>query len=162
MKLCSWRYEAMRPVGIIHVWYDLTVEKVTDKKIFIAPIDPVRTTRRVVVDRVALEKTGSAPARGLGHDGRWPYVFTDVGRKVEEERLRDQLRRTEEFRREFHEWRYGTPAVDGYTWPSTAAEIRRRFRELAAKAHPDAGGSHDEFVKLNASYRRALSMAVSG
>lgn len=37
----------------------------------------------------------------------------------------------------------------------TATEIDRAYRELAAKAHPDAGGSNEKMAELNAARREA-------
>lgn len=34
-------------------------------------------------------------------------------------------------------------------------ELKKRYRELAAKAHPDAGGSHEDMVKINRAYEQA-------
>ena len=40
----------------------------------------------------------------------------------------------------------GTPSLD---------EVKLRFRELAARAHPDAGGNQHEMVRLNDAYSAA-------
>ena len=39
--------------------------------------------------------------------------------------------------------------------PTAGAEdVRRRFRELAKKYHPDLGGEHDKMIELLETYRR--------
>jgi len=40
--------------------------------------------------------------------------------------------------------------------PADAEDVGRRFKRLAKSAHPDAGGSEEQFVTLNAAYERAL------
>lgn len=51
-----------------------------------------------------------------------------------------------------HDWR----AVLGFTAGSVALhEVKARFRELAAAAHPDTGGNPHEMQRLNAAYAAA-------
>lgn len=51
-----------------------------------------------------------------------------------------------------HDWR----AVLGFNGsPVTLDEVKRRFRERAATAHPDQGGSDHEMQRLNAAYAAA-------
>ena len=42
---------------------------------------------------------------------------------------------------------------------ATKAEVKRRFYELAQTAHPDAGGTVEQFVVLKEIYERALLIA---
>jgi DnaJ-domain-containing protein 1 len=37
-----------------------------------------------------------------------------------------------------------------------ADQVKRRFRELAKKYHPDQGGDHDKMIELLETYRRLL------
>lgn len=39
---------------------------------------------------------------------------------------------------------------------ASAAEIERAFRDLARKHHPDAGGTHDEFIRVQNAREQAL------
>lgn len=39
----------------------------------------------------------------------------------------------------------------------TKKELTKRYRRLARKVHPDAGGSNDQFVKLNDAYKSLLT-----
>jgi hypothetical protein len=45
-------------------------------------------------------------------------------------------------------------------WPSLKCEIRRWYRALARKAHPDAGGTDEQFRLLQESYEEALAAAA--
>ena len=43
----------------------------------------------------------------------------------------------------------------------TPEDIKARFRQLAKKLHPDAGGTHEQFIALTEQYHAALS-GISG
>ena len=42
---------------------------------------------------------------------------------------------------------------------ATAEEVKFSYRLLAAEAHPDKGGSAQEFTRLNLAYKQALAIA---
>lgn len=42
---------------------------------------------------------------------------------------------------------------------STVEQVKARWRELAAKLHPDRGGDAEEFDRLRKAYDRALELA---
>lgn len=44
-------------------------------------------------------------------------------------------------------------SILGVTPNSTRAEVDKAYKEKAWKAHPDHGGSHEDMVKVNASYQ---------
>jgi hypothetical protein len=44
------------------------------------------------------------------------------------------------------------------TWPCTVVEVKSAYRRLAKCTHPDGGGSHDEFLALQAAYEEALRL----
>jgi hypothetical protein len=46
----------------------------------------------------------------------------------------------------------------GLSFPCTVAEVKAAYRRLAKRAHPDHGGSHGEFLKLQAAYEQALHL----
>lgn len=51
----------------------------------------------------------------------------------------------------------GCYEVLGIDQSATAAEIRKAFRRLAVKAHPDKGGSSEKFVELKKALEEALA-----
>jgi len=44
------------------------------------------------------------------------------------------------------------------SFPCTVAEVKAAYRKLAKRAHPDRGGSHSEFLELQAAYEQALHL----
>jgi len=48
------------------------------------------------------------------------------------------------------------------TFPSTLAEVKAAYRKLAKQAHPDQGGSHEQFLALQAAYEQALRLCRYG
>lgn len=70
-----------------------------------------------------------------------------------------------EGRRRVHEWEASGRAAPfpssalshlGLHLPCTKDDIRRAFKRMALKAHPDTGGSHEQFLKLKLAYEQAL------
>lgn len=51
--------------------------------------------------------------------------------------------------------------VFGLTKGATAADVKCAYHELALKEHPDAGGTHEGFLKLQEQYKTALRMVSS-
>lgn len=43
-------------------------------------------------------------------------------------------------------------------WPTDMSEIKNRFHRLAKEKHPDAGGSTQEFEKINKAYKEAQAL----
>jgi hypothetical protein len=50
----------------------------------------------------------------------------------------------------------------GLSFPCSVAEVRAAYRELAKRAHPDRGGSHDGFLALQAAYEKAVRLCRYG
>jgi hypothetical protein len=48
--------------------------------------------------------------------------------------------------------------VLGLSWPCTVAEVKQAYRRLVKQAHPDGGGTQDEFLALQEAYEQALNM----
>ena len=44
------------------------------------------------------------------------------------------------------------------SWPCTMTEVKEAYRILVKRAHPDGGGSHDKFLKLQKAYEQALRL----
>jgi hypothetical protein len=42
------------------------------------------------------------------------------------------------------------------SWPCTVKDVKKAYRRLVKSAHPDGGGTHDEFLELQAAYEQAL------
>ncbi len=49
-------------------------------------------------------------------------------------------------------------AVLGLPSSATQPEIKRAYKRLAKSAHPDGGGTHEAFLKLNQAYEQAMRM----
>lgn len=45
--------------------------------------------------------------------------------------------------------------------PSSPAEVKTRYRELARHAHPDTGGTEEQFKQINAAYEAALDHFIA-
>ncbi len=46
----------------------------------------------------------------------------------------------------------------GLAWPCPMAEVKSAYRRLVKRSHPDGGGSHAEFLALQAAYEEALRL----
>lgn len=57
----------------------------------------------------------------------------------------------EEDERPGHSW----AEILGLSPPFTAGDVRAAYRRASKRLHPDAGGTQDEFVRLNAAYETA-------
>lgn len=44
------------------------------------------------------------------------------------------------------------------TFPCTAADVRRAYRKMAKRLHPDQGGQAEEFLALQTAYEQALAL----
>lgn len=90
--------------------------------------------------------------------------------RKEKERKQERSRQ-EEFFRTFFGGQSGTPQKDPLveafkllelSQRATVQEVKRKFKAMAKQGgyrHPDVGGSHDKFVKLNSAYELALKHA---
>ena len=56
---------------------------------------------------------------------------------------------------------FGTDCLTtlGLSLPCTRADVRRAYKRLAKAAHPDLGGSHQQFIKLKEAHDSALRFA---
>jgi curved DNA-binding protein CbpA len=46
----------------------------------------------------------------------------------------------------------------GLSKDATADDVKRAYHEAALKEHPDTGGTHEGFLKLQEHYKSALRM----
>jgi hypothetical protein len=46
------------------------------------------------------------------------------------------------------------------SWPCTPEEVKTAYRGLVRSAHPDGGGDHDRFLRLQEAYEQALQLCV--
>ena len=53
---------------------------------------------------------------------------------------------------EFEEVYEDPYSVMGVSRDATRAEIKKQYYKLARECHPDKGGSHEEFIKINEAY----------
>jgi hypothetical protein len=44
------------------------------------------------------------------------------------------------------------------SWPCTQGEVKAAYRRLVRRAHPDGGGDHDQFLRLQEAYEQALRL----
>jgi hypothetical protein len=44
------------------------------------------------------------------------------------------------------------------SWPCTVKDVQEAYRRLVRSAHPDGGGSHEQFLELQAAYEQALRL----
>jgi hypothetical protein len=73
-----------------------------------------------------------------------------------------------------HEYFYNRPFVEkkvarnpktevalsllGLQYPTTHRAIKRAYKQMAKVCHPDFGGSHEAFIKLNEAYEAAMKI----
>ncbi len=102
--------------------------------------DGDRPTYRL--DRRALEQYGYAfvPASTPLADKEEPLFFNYDRRQQQEDQVPTCLR------------------MLNLSWPCTMTDVQEAYRRLVKDAHPDAGGSHDKFLELQAAYEQALRM----
>lgn len=43
---------------------------------------------------------------------------------------------------------------------ATVQDVKRAYRQLAQQHHPDAGGKHEDFIKLQSAYEAAIKIAM--
>jgi hypothetical protein len=129
-------------------WVAQRILKRTKKFVFverrISDTHPYRQTMRL--DRAKLEAQGYI----YWHSGTWVVSwYTEEGKKQYD------LQRAR--------WNYIPEClkVFGLTKDATADDVKRVYYERALKEHPDAGGSHEGFLKLQEQYQAALKMVKS-
>ena len=106
-------------------------------------LDRDRPTFRL--DRQALEQEGYAfiPATAYVADTEEPMFFD-----------RPHHKRTRWYGRQLPK----CLEVLDLSWPCTVTDVKEAYRRLVKCAHPDGGGSHDEFLALQKAYEQALRM----
>lgn len=86
--------------------------------------------------------------------------FNDYESRQQQEQARERRRRQKE--REYLEQQARGLPLLGWKWTDrfTRSQVKKRFRELAHKLHPDHGGSTEQMAQLNAEYESALNRAA--
>lgn len=79
-----------------------------------------------------------------------------------EERYKRRFHSADEFAGYYAESGGVSPlSILGLPQSATKGDIKRAYKRLARKAHPDGGGSHEAFLKLQKAYEAALIAARS-
>jgi hypothetical protein len=140
-----------------HEWVSMPhrVVKKTSKTVFVeeSPYSPdemaagwfERENPTFRLDRQALEKEG--------------YAFIPAGVDIADTEEPLFYRWPRQMRRRWYESL--SPrclVVLDLSWPCTVTEVKGAFRRLVKQAHPDGGGTHDEFLALQEAYEQALRM----
>jgi hypothetical protein len=99
--------------------------------------------RTIALDRATLERDGKASS-GRGYFNDY-YTKEAMEREIaDRERARG----------------LSAPCITalGLSWPCTLADVKRTWRELARKLHPDHGGDADAFRDMRSHYEAALQL----
>lgn len=126
------------------------VTKVTDKTIFATGCGPDNKASHVQFSRSLKQKPGHARPTTLEGDGKqYHWRFHEYFYTEEPKRERRQPRvpfapQTD------------AAALLGLRAPYSADDVRRAFKRLAPKYHPDGGGSHEGFIKLKRAHDEAM------
>ena len=140
-----------------HEWVSMPhrVAKKTSKSVFVeeSPYSPDEMAAgwfegekpTIRLDRQALEKEG--------------YAFISPGADIADTEEPLFYRWPRQVRRMWYESLLPRCLVVlGLSWPCTVAEVKEAYRRLVKRAHPDGGGSHDEFLALQEAYEQALKL----
>lgn len=121
-------------------WLQYRILKRTKQFVFVQYHD-----RTLKLSRSELEEKGEA---------KWPpqrwtawakYFYNEEGKRQEDQR-RESLYFPECFR------------ALGLPKDPTAEDVKRAYREMALRHHPDTGGSHEAFLQLEKDFTAALKL----
>jgi hypothetical protein len=128
------------------------VTRVTEKTIYATGCGPDGQTSRVQLPRTKRpQRPGCAPDKTLEAHGKQYHSRFHEYFYVEIPKAKSVI----------HNWMsQHAKAVSllGLTSPFSADDVRRAYKKLALKAHPDVGGSHNEFIRL----KEARDIALRG
>jgi hypothetical protein len=122
-------------------YFPYVVVRVTDKTIYAMGGGPDMQTSRVQFPRCHKQQPGQARWEMLEVDGKQyhsrfhEYFYTEVPSKPREAP------------RPMSKCAYALLLL-GITPPYSADDVNRAYKRLARMKHPDAGGSHDDFIRL--------------
>jgi hypothetical protein len=140
---------------------------------------PIVNLKSWRLDRQELEKNGQVLCRRKGDLDQWFYVGPPSPEQVKEaekhisqrcydrppeKKLYSLLEDMDEMFKQLRERRFLQPtdlATFGLTRSCTTDDVRRAFRALALRHHPDRGGVADEFAEMTAAYQRLLTYCAS-
>jgi hypothetical protein len=128
---CSWLPDS---------WTEHPIIKKTPKFVFVAWLGRKDDIRKL--NRQELEETGET-----FHRFRETY-YTEAGKNEFEHRcesLHNEIKVPDCLKR------------FGLDNSATAEDVKRKYRKLAQQHHPDTGGNHQDFIKLQAEYEAAMA-----
>lgn len=150
--MSDWVYHAKRfwvqnPTGNQHLGWNTDFEpcviaKTTVKRVLI--VSP--SLGCLWLNREALERDGKV------YHSRPHEYFYKVKPNVDPEKPKTSARVSSNIQSAF--------ATLGLTYPANQAAIKRAYKRKAREAHPDTGGHHEVFIKLNAAFKTALKYGI--
>jgi hypothetical protein len=117
----------------------------------------------IVLDRAMLERQGwtrNGRKRSSAFYARPHVERVESQEEIDERAERERYARTWQELRELRRRGVGPTPDDlrvlGVSWPCSAEELKAAYRRLALRAHPDRGGSAEEFRRVNEAYERLM------
>lgn len=156
----GWRYWKSEGLGAGEVlgwntrYIAYKINKITAKRIEIYPPDIDDESQTIWLNRETMERDGKQ------YHSRFHEYFYAVKPKPE---TRDwNWAGSSGYKLPSFNQVFGTDCLTtlGLSLPCTRDEVRRAYKRLAKIAHPDAGGSHHDFIKLKQAHDSALRFAT--
>lgn len=140
-------------VGWNTCYLPYTIRKITTKQITVERKDVVGKTVRIVLNRQTMERDGKQC-----HTRFHEYFYAEKPRPG-----------TKDWNWEGSNPNFSIPlfrgdylTVLGLSVPFTEKDVRRAYKRLALKTHPDLGGDAAEFIKVKQAHDSAMRFASVG